>query len=124
MFLHKLKLFLIINQRLQERPLTSMRIPSEWEQTNCSVQMKLSKLQLPIFKGDILQWQEFWYNSAVHKQDIYNVTKFSYLKGSLCNSAAASICGISVTNDNYPVAIHIFEDKFGKKEAIIEALYS
>ena len=29
-----------------------------------------------------------------------------------------------MTNDNYPVAIHILEDKFGKKEATIEALYS
>ena len=100
-----------------------MREPSEREQTNRSVQMKLPKLQLPIFKGDILQWQEFWdiYNSAVHEQDIPNVTKFSYLNGSLRKSAAAAICGISVTNDNYPVVIHILEDK---KEAIIEALYS
>ena len=115
-----------LQERAQERPLTSMREPSKREQTNCSVQMKLPKLQLPIFEGDILQWQEFWdiYNSAVHEQDIPNVTKFSYLKGSLRNSAAAAICGISVMNDNYPVAIHILEDKFGKKEAIIEALYS
>ena len=64
------------------------------------------------------------YNSAVHEQDIPNVTKFSYLKGSLRNSAATAICGISVTNDNYPVAIHILEDKFGKKDDIIEVLYS
>ena len=115
-----------LQERAQERPLTSMREPSEREQTNHSVQMKLPKLQLPIFKGDILQWQEFWdiYNSAVHEQDIPNVTKFSYLNGLLRKSAAAAICGISVTNDNYPVVIHILEDKFGKKEAIIEALYS
>ena len=82
-----------LQERAQERPLTSMREPSEREQTNCSVQMKLPKLQLPIFEGDILQWQEFWdiYNSAVHEQDIPNVMKFSYLKGSLRNSAAAAI---------------------------------
>ena len=90
------------------------------EQNNCAVQMKLPKLQLPIFEGDILQWQEFWdiYNSAVHEQDIPNVTKFSYLKGSLRSSAATAICGISVTNNNnYPIAIHILQEKFGKKEA-------
>ena len=45
-----------LQERAQERPLTSMREPSEREQTNCSVQMKLPKLQLPIFEGDILQW--------------------------------------------------------------------
>ena len=64
--------------RLQERPLplTSEREPSEQEKNNRSVQMKLPKLQLPIFEGDILQWQEFWdiYNSAVHEQNIPNVT--------------------------------------------------
>ena len=62
-------------------------------------------------------------NSAVHKQDIPNVMKFSYLKSSLRNSAAAAICGISVTNDYCPVAIYILQDEFGKKEAIIEALF-
>jgi len=30
---------------------------------------------------------------------------------------------ISVTNDNYEVAIQILKDKFGKKEVIIDALY-
>ena len=95
------------------------------EQNNSTVQMKLPKLQLPIFEGDILQWQEFWdiYNSAVHEQDIPNVTKSSYLKGSLSSSAATAICGISVTNSNYPIAIHILQEKFGKREAIVEALY-
>ena len=48
-----------LQERAQERPLTSMREPSEREQTNCSVQMTLPKLQLPIFEGDILKWQEF-----------------------------------------------------------------
>ena len=60
----------------------------------------------------------------MHEQDIPNVTKFSYLKGALCKAAAISIHGISVTSDNYPVAIKILQDKFGNKESIIEALCS
>ena len=56
------------------------------------------------------------YKIAVHEQNIPNVTKFSYLKGSIRNIAATAIYGISVTNDNYPVAIKILQDKFGKKE--------
>ena len=93
---------------------------------NYSVKIKLPKLHLSTFDGNILYWQEFWhvYSLAVHEQDIPNVTKFSYLKGSLRNAAATAIYGISVTNDNYPVAIKILHDKFGKKENIIEALYS
>ena len=83
-------------------------------QNNSSVKMKLPKLHLPTFDGNILHWQEFWdvYKTAVHEQDIPNVTKFSYLKGSICNTAATAIYGISVTNNNYPVAIKISQDKF------------
>ena len=36
-----------------------------------------------------------------------NVMKFSYLKGALRGSAALAITGISVTNENYDVAIRI-----------------
>ena len=53
------------------------------------------------------------------------VTKLSYLKvlliKQLCTTA---IYGISVTNDNYPEEIKILHDKFGRKESIIESLYS
>ena len=64
-----------LQERAQGRPLTSQGDSLEsrqQEQNSCAVQMKLPKLQLPIFEGDILQWQEFRdiYNSAVHEQDI------------------------------------------------------
>ena len=115
------------HERAKERPLTSgIEEPQNYMSNNTSVKMKLPKLHLPTFDGNILYWQEFWdvYKTAVHEQDIPNVTKFSYLKGALHKTAATSIYGISVTNDNYPVAIKILCDKFGKKESIIEALYS
>ena len=112
----------------KEQPLTSgsfveTQNNSFVETQNNSVKIKLPKLHLPTFNGIILNWQEFWdvYNTAVHEQDI---SKFSYLKGSLRNAATTAIYGISVTNDNYPVAINILHDKYGKKENIIEALYS
>ena len=111
-------------ERAKERPLTSGNLIEP--QNNSSVKMKLPKLRLPTFDSNLLHWQEFWdvYKIAVHEQNIPNVTKFSYLKGSIRNTAATAIYGISVTNDNYPVAIKILQDKFGKKESIIEALYS
>ena len=117
-------------ERAKERPLTSGNQFTEPQDNNMSnntgVKMKLPKLHLPTFEGNILYWQEFWdvYKTAVHEQDISNVTKFSYLKGALRKAAAISIHGISVTSDNYPVAIKILQDKFGKKKSIIEALYS
>ena len=61
--------------------------------------MKLPKLSLPTFDGNVLHWQEFWdvFDAAVHQQTaISDVTKFGYLKGSLRGSAASAIYGISV----------------------------
>jgi len=68
-----------------------------------------------------LKWPEFWdiYESSVHRQDIPNVSKFSYLKGALCGSASMAIAGISATNENYNVAIQLLKEKFGNKESII-----
>ena len=63
-------------------------------------------------------------NSSVHEQDVPNVTKFSYFKGSLRGTAAAAIGGISITIDNYDIVIELLKKKFGKREAIIDALYS
>ena len=94
--------------------------------SNIQSSMHLPKLQLPNFDGYILKWPEFWdiYESSVHRQDIPNVMKFSYLKGALRGSAALAITGISVTNEKYDVAIRILRERFGNKESIIEALYA
>ena len=60
----------------------------------------------------------------MHRQDIPKVVKYSYLKGVLRGSAASVVTGVSVTNDGYDVAIRILHERFGNKEAIIEALYA
>jgi len=86
-------------------------------------QMKLSKLHLPTFNGDLLNWQDI-FNSIIHQQSISNIMKFSYLKSSLRGVATSSISGISVTNDNYLTVVALLKVKFGKKEAIVKALYS
>ena len=64
------------------------------------------------------------FKSSVHEQNLPTVSKFSYLKGVLKGSAAAAISGISVTADNYELAIKLLQEKFGKKDAIIESLYA
>ena len=64
-------------------------------------------------------------NTSVHQQmAISNVNKFSYLKGSVRGAVASVIYGITVTNDNYPVVIDLLKERFGKREHIVEALYS
>jgi len=60
----------------QASPLLTVSRDLTDSQTSNSMKMKLPKLNLPNFDGDILRWQEFWdmYNSAVHEQDISDLT--------------------------------------------------
>ena len=89
-------------------------------------QIRLPKLNLPTLDGNILCWQEFWdiFKSSVHEEEIPDVTKFSYLKGSLRGIAANAIHGISITSDNYHTTIELLKERFRKGEVIIETLYS
>ena len=44
------------------------------------------KINLPIFDGDILQWQPFWqaFDSEIHSdENLANISKFNYLLGQL-----------------------------------------
>ena len=105
---------------------TSSFQPGNVSASNIESSIHLPKLQLPNFDGNILRWPEFWdiYKSSVHRQDIPKVVKYSYLKGVLRGSAASAITGVSITNEGYDVAIRILQEKFGNKEAIVEALYA
>ena len=104
----------------------SFQPPENVSSNNIESSVRLPKLQLPNFDGNILRWPEFWdiYESSVHRQDIPKVVKYSYLKGALRGSAASVIAGTSITNEGYDVAIQILQERFGNKEVIIEALYA
>ena len=87
----------------------SFQPPENVSSNNIESSVRLPKLQLPNFDGNVLRWPEFWdiYESSVHRQDIPKVVKYSYLKGALRGSAASVIAGISITNEGYDVAIQI-----------------
>ena len=47
-----------------------------------NLRVNLHKLQLPVFDGNLQQWQEFWdiYKATIHEQQtVPAVSKFSYL---------------------------------------------
>ena len=74
---------------------------------------------LPRFNGDLLAWPEFWelYEASVERNDAYSpVQKLYYLKQHLDGAAARSIQGLQLTAENYPVAIQILKDRFGKSD--------
>jgi len=64
------------------------------------------------------------FESSVDKQDISKVSKFSYLRSALHGSALVAISGITLSNENYDLAVALLKEKFGNPDSIVEALYS
>ena len=72
---------------------------------------------LPKFSGDLLAWPEFWeiYEASVHENLAYSpVQKYLHLKQHLDGAAARAIQGLPLTAENYPEAVKILQDRFGK----------
>ena len=73
--------------------------------------VKLPKLALRSFDGDITAWYSFWdsYESTIHKnEDLANV-----------DSAREAVSGLTVTAANYLEAVSILQKRFGSRQQII-----
>ncbi|XP_064120228.1 uncharacterized protein LOC135224838 [Macrobrachium nipponense] len=71
-------------------------------------QVKLPKLELPKFKGEVTEWQSFWdqFSCHVDNSDIPVISKFSYLASLLEGEAKSFISGLSHTSVNY-IRLHV-----------------
>ncbi|GFS83899.1 DUF1758 domain-containing protein [Trichonephila clavipes] len=88
------------------------------------MKVKLPKLIIPKFYGEINQWLSFWnsFKTAIHDNNSLNsIDKFTYLKGLLGSSALATVEGFAITAENYAKAVEILKDRFGRKDAIINS---
>lgn len=84
--------------------------------------VKLPKLSLPHFNGDLTKWTTFWdsYESAVHSNgDLTNVEKFNYLRSLLERTPHDAITGLTLSSANYREAVEILHKRFGNKQMII-----
>lgn len=88
---------------------------------NSGTQVKLPKLDLRKFDGDISKWPLFWdaFESAVHSNTKLAIDKFNYLNSLLVKSAYEAISGMSLTAANYDKAVAILKRRFGNKQLII-----
>ena len=82
---------------------------------------RLPKLELPKFSGNYLEFTSFFdkFLAVVDESELPAITKFTYLQSLLTREAFASINGLTVTDDNYPVAKEILTKRYGRKERII-----
>ena len=86
--------------------------------------IKLPKLELKKFNGDPLKWRIFadTFESAIHKNsNISNVEKMNYLVNLLTGTAEETIKGLSLTNNNYEVALQLLRERFDDGQVIISA---
>ena len=85
--------------------------------------VKLPKLDMIPFYGDKLQWTEFWnaFENAVHNnKKLSNIENFNYLKSKLNGEAKSAIQGLTLSKENYDVAIGILKDRFGNEQEVID----
>ena len=85
--------------------------------------VNLPKLTLPIFSGEIMDFNNFWsmYTWSIDSDtDLSGVAKFTYLCSLLRGDALLSIKGLSITSANYDVAKNTLCTRFGDNKKIIQ----
>ena len=84
--------------------------------------VKLPKLTLRPFNGEMTQWTTFWESNepAIHNnKDLLDIDKFNYLNSLLERTAREAISGLALSSANYHEAIAILKKCFGNKQQII-----
>ena len=102
-----------------ETPPTERRTPPS---DSSSSRVRLPKLHLRSFGGDLTKWTSFWesFESAVHSNDdLSDIEKFSYLTSLLERSAREAVSGLALTAANYHKAIDTLKKRFGCKQQIV-----
>ena len=85
---------------------------------------RLTKLSLPTFSGDILEWQHFWesFETTIHENHtLTDVQKFTYLQSLLESDAMNIIDVLNLSSANYHEAIALLKTRYGQKHKIVNA---
>ena len=61
----------------------------------------------------------------MHKnKSLSDIDKFNYLKNMLVGEARGSIAGLTLSNENYDIAIKIIHERFGNKQEVVDLHYN
>ena len=87
--------------------------------------IKLPKLEVPVFNGNILNWRSFWEQFVVSVHDrptLSNAEKLVYLQQALSKgSAKSTIEGLSRSGDNYNEAVECLKARYDRPRLIHQA---
>ena len=84
--------------------------------------INLPKLDLPIFSRNYLDWISFFgrFKEAVVDNDqLTNSLRLQYLKSAVKGEAAKRLTSITVTDDNFNVAMEILQNRYDNKRLIL-----
>ena len=83
--------------------------------------VKLPKLSIKPFGGDILEWCSFLdsFNSSIHQSSLNDVEKFNYFRGYLKDEALKTLEGLTLSEENYEKALNILKERYGDTDIVI-----
>ena len=76
---------------------------------------RLPEVKLVTFKGNFEEWETFWSSFRTNvdvRDDLERSTKFIYLVQSLEVEPKEMVSGLSITDENYSIAIRILKDRY------------
>ena len=89
-------------------------------------QVRLPKIELPKFSGNITAWPAFWdsYCSTIHNNDaLSKIDKFKYLTSCLEDEAKDTLKGFTLTEAQYDIAVEHLKERYDDREFIIHRHY-
>ena len=83
--------------------------------------LRLPKLDLPHFDGDVQKWEPFWqsFECAVDGSELPEVQKLTYLRSLLSGEAKQCVQGLPLKADSYSATCELLKTRFGRKELVI-----
>ena len=87
-----------------------------------TVEVRLPKLELPTFDGNLDEWLSFrdLFVAAVHDNSgLTGAQKLQYLKASVKGDAALLLQSVSITNDNYEQAWDLLNNRYQNRREIV-----
>ena len=86
------------------------------------IEVKLPRIELPTFSGEITDWISFIdiFTAIVDTNtSLLPVQKLWYLRSAVRGGAAQLIKGLSLSNDNYEVALNLLRERYDNKPLIV-----
>src|SRR5580765_393430 len=94
---------------------------------NASSTIKLPKISLPHFSGDLSLWPSFiaLYNTSIHNnQQISAMEKYQYLLASLKGEALSVVKNLPLSEDHYPIAYDTLMVRYQNKRKLATHYWS